>query len=267
MNKLKMMSFGFSMSSSPLQNKKVWEMTSEEVQQYCREGRIREVANVGDTFGDGTFTYTIIGIDQDMPCDENGNPLDPDSYKDVLTVMCLGAPVGPGNERPVIMDTNKTPLGSMTAPMNNSATTRGSWKATKMRSETMSLYLEKLPAETQKVIGYVQKITGQCDCSRKGDSNITTVDKCFLLSGKELFGGSTAKIISYCTKNEVRATFQYQYFEKIATSPRSRDIQEFWWLRSPNYYYDDCFCGVNSGSFGKYFACVSNDVFPAFCIY
>lgn len=34
------------------------------------------------------------------------------------------------------------------------------WKNTRMRVTTMPQYLAKLPTETQKVIGYVQKITG-----------------------------------------------------------------------------------------------------------
>ena len=98
-----------------------------------------------------------------------------------------------------------------------------------------------------------------------------TGDKCFLLSGKEIFGGSGAGNGSWCTTNEANATFQYQYFQNIATTPASRNINssanQWWWLRSPGYNYSSGFCGVSAGSSGAHYAGGSYGVFAAFCIY
>lgn len=242
------------------------QMSIADIQACCKAGAITSIAKVGDTFSDGTYTYTIIGINQDKPSDANGNVLSSSQYGDVLTVMPLGAPKGAGNGSPVTMDANKTPWGTAYAQMNSSDTNSGSWKSSAMRSSTMTSYLAKLPANTQKAIGYVQKITGQY-----GGANITTGDKCFLLSGKEIFGGTGAGNGSYCTTAEANATFQYQYFANIATSTASRNINstanQWWWLRSPycdgGYY----FCSVYTGSSDYFNASGSFGVFAAFCIY
>ena len=238
------------------------QMSMADIQACCKAGAITSIAKVGDTFSDGTYTYTIIGINQDKPSDANGNALSRDKYGDVLTVMCLGAPKGAGNGSPVTTDASKTPWGTTAAQMNSSNTNSGSWKATAMRSTTMASYLSKLPASTQKAIGYVQKITGQ---NGNSNTNITTGDKCFLLSGKELFGNGC-----YCITAEANATFQYQYFANIATSTVSRAItgapSDVWWLRSPDS--SDYFRGVTAGSSISVFsASGSHGVFPALCIY
>lgn len=264
----KMMDFGFDMPSTVDQpvtiTKKVWEMTPEEVQQCCKEGKIKEVGSAGDTFGDGKYTYTIIGINQDIPCDSKGIPLSKDNYQDVLTVMCLGAPVGPGNGKPVEMDASKTPTGAVNTPMNSDDTNFGSWKATAMRNTIMAQYLAKLPANTQKAIGYVQKVTGQCD----SNTNIITGDKCFLLSGKEIFGGTGDGNGSNCTANEASETFQYQYFANITTSSQSRKINGSWlWLRSPHFNNSGIFCIVSNGRSNNGYAGYSGGVFPGMCVY
>ena len=120
----------------------------------------------------------------------------------------------------------------------------GSWAASQMRSTTMPQYLAKLPQATQNAIGYVQKVTGTYNGSNSGGGNSVTGDKCFLLSGKEVFGGSGVGNGSYGVRQtEANATFQYQYFQSIATTPASRNINssanQWWWLRSPDYDYDN----------------------------
>ena len=242
------------------------QMSIADIQACCKAGAITSIAKVGDTFSDGTYTYTIIGINQDKPSDANGTALSNSQYGDVLTVMPLGAPAGAGNGSAVTTDASKTPWGANSVQMNSSDTNNGSWKATAMRSSTMASYLAKLPASTQKAIGYVQKITGQCG----SNTNITTSDKCFLLSGKEIFGGTGNGNGSSCTTAEANATFQYQYFANIATTQQSRNINAgWWWLRSPfcNGSGSGHFCIVSSGS--SFYSSASNSygVFPAFCIY
>ena len=242
------------------------QMSIADIQACCKAGAITSIAKVGDTFSDGTYTYTIIGINQDKPSDENGNALNKNQYGDVLTIMPLGAPAGATNGQPVTMNASATPWGVNYAVMNSNGSNSGSWASSDMRKTTMPQYLAKLPQATQNAIGYVQKTTGIY-----AGNNSVTGDKCFLLSGKEIFGGSGNGNGSYCSEIEANATFQYQYFQSIATTPASRNINssanQWWWLRSPYYNGSSYFCGVYTGS--SYFGNASNSygVFAAFCIY
>ena len=52
------------------------QMTIADIQACCKAGAITSIAKVGDTFSDGTYTYTIIGINQDKPSNANGNALE-----------------------------------------------------------------------------------------------------------------------------------------------------------------------------------------------
>ena len=247
-------------------------MSMDDIQAACKAGVIQSVAKVGDTISDGTYTYTIIGINQDKPSDADGNLLDTNSYGDVLTLMALGAPAGTGDGTPVTMDGTKTPWGTTGTRMNQSNTTSGSWKASEMRKITMASYLAKLPVNTQKMIGYVQKITGtNSGITSEGGANITTGDKCFLLSGKEIFGGIGGSSGSSFTTTEAKATFQYQYFTNIAKTTESRNFidtsSKWWWLRSPYWGGGQYFCSVGGGADTITNANDNNSVFPAFCIY
>ena len=247
------------------------QMTMADIQAACKAGVINQLASVGDTFSGGTgYTYTIIGIDQDKPSDGNGNLLPSNSYGNVLTVMPLGAPAGKGNNQPVATNASATPYGTAykiaTATMNNTNTNSGGWASSQMRSSTMTDYYNKLPEATRKVIGPVQKITGVIGPVQK---TTTTGDSVFLLSGKEVFGGTGNGNGSYCMASEASATFQYQYFANIATTTASRAINgnRGMWLRSPycNNYND--FCSVYAGRPDNTNADAWSDVFVAFCIY
>ena len=247
----------------------LFQMSIPEIQQACKDGAIHELAHVGDTFSDGTYTYTIIGINQDTPSDSNGNALNKSQYGDVLTVMPLGAPAGATNGQPVTMNAGATPWRGYGEEMGFA----DSWAASQMRSTTMPQYLAKLPQDTQNVIGYVQKVTGIRDRDNGyGGNNSVTGDKCFLLSVKEVFGGSDANTGTWCTVNEANANFQYQYFQNIATTYISRNIgrsinSEYWWLRSPSNCSNTCFCDVDQGSPGYQGNNISYSIFAAFCIY
>ena len=137
----------------------IFQMSMTEIQNMCKAGIIHQMVHVGDTISDGTYTYTIIGINQDKPSDESGNLLPESSYGDVLTLMPLGALVGASNGQPVTVNRKAMPW-DYPAQMNSSDTSLGGWKSTDMRKITMPQYLAKLPAETQNVIGYVKKYQG-----------------------------------------------------------------------------------------------------------
>lgn len=240
-------------------------MSMSDIQAACKAGEITSIAKVGDTFSDGTYTYTIIGINQDKPSDASGNLLNSRQYGDVLTVMPLGAPAGAGNGSPVKMNASVTPWGKNEASMNDGYTNAGSWASSKMRNTTIPLYFAKLPQSTQKVIGYVQKTTGIYGSVYTS----ITGDKCFLLSGKEVFGGTGEGDGSYCTSAEASATFQYQYFQEVATTMDSRNIngKDWWWLRSPGINSDMCFVIVTDDDNGNGNSNAACGVFPGFCIY
>ena len=135
----------------------------------------------------------------------------------------------------------------------------------------MPQYLAKLPQSTQNAIGYVRKITGTYNGNSSGGDNSVTGDKCFILSGKEIFGGSGAGNGFNGTTNEANATVQYQYFQRIATSTASRTINsnyQWWWLRSPDYnQYNTFGCVDNGSAANRHTPMAVYDVFPAFCIY
>lgn len=244
-------------------------MSMEQIKDACQAGIIKSIAKVGDTFSDGTYTYTIIGINQDIPCDSDGVTLDSSTHGDVLTVMALGAPTGSQSDSvqwdgtggtAVTMNASATPYGSIKATMNSNEYNNGSWKESDMRESVIPDYLMRLPETTRNVIGYVLKTTGQY-----GNSNINTADKCFILSSKEVLG--SLENGPYCTEEEASANVQYQYFKNIATTRSSRTISNDWWLRSPNKDNSSGFCIVDNGSAGAASSNYSRDVFPAFCIY
>ena len=247
------------------------QMTIADIQACCKAGAITSIAKVGDTFSDGTYTYTIIGINQDKPSDASGNALSKSQYGDVITVMPLGAPKGATNGQPVTMNASATPFGTATTQMDSNDTGVGNWASSQMRSTTMPQYLAKLPQSTQNAIGYVRKITGTYNGNSSGGDNSVTGDKCFILSGKEIFGGSGAGNGFNGTTNEANATVQYQYFQRIATSTASRTINsnyQWWWLRSPDYNQYNTFGCVDNGSAAYHHTPMAvYNVFPAFCIY
>ena len=272
----KTMKFSISSTLNAGENRKqlygnIFQMSMAEIQNMCKAGVIHQMAHVGDTISDGTYTYTIIGINQDKPSDESGNLLPENSYGDVLTVMPLGAPKGSTNGQPVTMNAGATPWGVNYAMMGASGLNSGSWASSRMRSTTMPQYLAKLPQATQNAIGYVQKVTGTYNGNTSGGSNSVTGDKCFLLSCKEIFGGSGGGNGLNCTTNEANATFQYQYFQSIATTPASRNINssasEMWWLRSQFWTSSNIFCAIYEGNFAEHDGSYSHGVFAAFCIY
>lgn len=231
----------------------LFQMSMAEIRQACKDGEIHQFAHIGDTISDGTYTYTVIGINQDKPSDASGNLLNSSKYRDVLTVMPLGAPTGAANGSPVTFNMSATPWGTTDVEQND-------------LTSTLTPYFEKLPKATQNVIGYVQKCTGAYDEHFSLTALSTTGNRCFLLSSREVFGSQGSHC---CSSKEYSATFQYQYFSDLATTAESRDFHHnCWLLRSihPNRNFDHMY--VYDGTtidMGGWFR--SGSFFPAFCIY
>lgn len=239
----------------------LFQMSMSEIQQACKDGTIHEFAHVGDTISDGKYTYTIIGINQDKPSDENGNLLAKSSYGDVLTLMPLGAPVGSCNGNPVADNMQNTPskYGFLNVSPGYLDSDNG-----------MKDYLNLLSADTKNSIGYVQKITGN---NYGGENTIRALgEKLFLLSEKEIFGKCV-----FSMQIEANANFQYQYFSSIATSSESRsfkidkslddDYRNFWWLRGRGEE-DTYYVTAAANGYPTQIWCSNKlNCYPVFCIY
>lgn len=239
----------------------LFQMSIPEIRQACKDGTIHEFAHVGDTISDGKYTYTIIGINQDKPSDENGNLLAKSSYGDVLTLMPLGAPVGSCNGNPVADNMQNTPsrYGFRDVSPGYIDTDNG-----------MKDYLNLLSTDTKNSIGYVQKITGN---NYGGENTIRALgEKLFLLSEKEIFGKCV-----FSMQIEANANFQYQYFSSIATSSESRsfkidkslddDYRNFWWLRGRGEE-DTYYVTAAANGYPTQIWCSNKlNCYPVFCIY
>lgn len=239
----------------------LFQMSIPEIRQACKDGTIHEFAHVGDTISDGKYTYTIIGINQDKPSDENGNLLAKSSYGDVLTLMPLGAPVGSCNGNPVADNMQNTPskYGFLNVSPGYLDSDNG-----------MKDYLNLLSADTKNSIGYVQKITGN---NYGGENTIRALgEKLFLLSEKEIFGKCV-----FSMQIEANANFQYQYFSSIATSSESRsfkidkslddDYRNFWWLRGRGERDTDYVTAASNGYPTQFWSSNKLNCYPVFCIY
>lgn len=239
----------------------LFQMSIPEIQQACKDGTIHEFAHVGDTISDGKYTYTIIGINQDKPSDENGNLLAKSSYGDVLTLMPLGAPVGSCNGNPVADNMQNTPSIHGFLNVNPGYIEN---------DNRMKDYLNLLSADTKNSIGYVQKITGN---NYGGENTIrASGEKLFLLSEKEIFGKCV-----FSMQIEANANFQYQYFSSIATSSESRsfkidkslddDYRNFWWLRGRGEE-DTYYVTAAANGYPTQIWCSNKlNCYPVFCIY
>lgn len=194
------------------------------IQQMCKAGTISKVAHPGDTVYDSKgHCYIVLGINQDTPCDKYGNIIG--GYKQVLTLLFAD---GYGN-----------------APMNDSDTNAGGWKASKMRSTTMPEFVKSLPGDVSDYIGLVKKAN---TANKDGSGGESTADTAFLLSYDEVFGSG----------------LMYTYFQLT----ENRNLNNgYWWLRSPNPSNSNYFYAVYLGSSYYYNATNSYGVFPAICIY
>lgn len=235
----------------------LFQMSIPEIRQACKDGTIHEFAHVGDTISDGRYTYTIIGINQDKPSDENGNLLAKSSYGDVLTLMPLGAPVGSCNGNPVADNMQNTPSRYGFLDVDPGYIEN---------DNHMKDYLNSLSADTKNSIGYVQKITGN---NYGGETTIRALgEKLFLLSEKEIFGKCV-----FSMQIEANANFQYQYFSSIATSLESRSFKiglgnykNSWWLRGRGEDADYVTAASN-GYPTQFWSSNKLNCYPVFCIY
>ena len=122
-----------------------------------------------------------------------------------------------------------------TAQMNSSNTNSGGWTSCAMRTSVLNSIFSSLPADLQKAIKAVNKLTS---AGNESDTINTTSDKLFLLSEVEIFG-STAQ--SYPGEGS-----QYAYYK--AGNSKVKKVNgsvSYWWARSPQQNDSTRFCYVN----------------------
>lgn len=144
-----------------------------------------------------------------------------------------------------------------TAQMNSSNTNSGGWTSCAMRTSVLNSIFSSLPADLQKAIKAVNKLTS---AGNQSATINTTSDKLFLLSEVEIFGSTT-----YSKSGEGS---QYAYYK--AGNSKVKKVNgsaSYWWERSPYGSNSTYFCGVNSGGgAGSYYASGSYGVAFGFCI-
>ena len=141
-------------------------------------------------------------------------------------------------------------------PMNSNDTNSTSWNSSKMRTETLTAILAKMPVNIQNGIRAVNKLTAM-------SGSISTIktdsDKLFTFSEMEVNGSA-----AYSYSGEGK---QYDYY-KAGNSKVKKvgSTASQWWLRSPHVNDIKRFCLVNKdGSVSSYYASTSNGVCFGFC--
>ena len=121
-------------------------------------------------------------------------------------------------------------------PMNSSNTNSTGWGDSKMRTETLTAILAKMPENIRNGIRPVNKLTATSGSS----STIKTAsDKLFTFSEMEVYGSTT-----YSHSGEGK---QYDYYKAGNSKVKKVGIiASRWWLRSPSVYESRYFCAVDA---------------------
>ena len=156
--------------------------------------------------------------------------------------------------------------------MNSTPTNVGGWPASKMRTYVNGTVYNALPSDLQNVIATTTVVSGHGSTS--GETNLTSSDKLYLLSTKEVWGkDGTSKTISNDTAEAETRQLDYYKNNGVTTSNYNEVIKEYngsntvWWLRSAGSSNPNCFFLVSSdGDWGISAAYNPPGVAPAFRI-
>ncbi len=141
-------------------------------------------------------------------------------------------------------------------PMNSSKTNSTGWDGSKMRTETLTAILAKMPVNIQNGIRSVNKLTAT---SGSDETIKTASDTLFTFSEMEVYGSTT-----HSHSGEGK---QYDYY-KAGNSKVKKvgSTASWWWLRSPDRGSSTFFCAVTaSGSASIDDASLPNGVCFGFC--
>lgn len=114
---------------------------------------------------------------------------------------------------------------------------KGGWPAMEMRTYTNGDFFNKLPEDLQDIIIDTKVISGHG--SRSGETNFTSTDKIYLLSGHEVWeDGTSNKVSTYDTAYNQTRQLDYYKSKGVTTSNNSGAIKYYrgssgnWWLRT-----------------------------------
>ena len=122
-------------------------------------------------------------------------------------------------------------------PMNSNATNSTGWDNSKMRTETLTAILAKMPVNIRNGIRAVNKLTA---ASGSSSTIKTASDKLFIFSEMEVYGST-----SYSYSGEGK---QYDYYKAGNSKVKKFGSAASWWgLRSPRKNNSRDFCAVSTG--------------------
>ena len=159
--------------------------------------------------------------------------------------------------------------------MNSTSTNVGGWPASELRTYTNETIFKALPSELQKVIATTKVISGHG--STEGETNLTSSDKLYLLSTKEVWGKESELLVIKHDSAEAE-TRQLDYYKMKGVTTMDNYTQAiklygqesvWWWLRSAYSSNSTMFYVVTiHGSYNTFQPNVTNvpGISPAFRI-
>ena len=153
---------------------------------------------------------------------------------------------------------------------NTGTGNKGGWPASEMRTFINNDIYDALPSELKQNIEYTRVISGH---GSNDSSNLSSTDKLYLLSTKEIWGKEgTENIIT--TDSAETETWQLDYYREqgVTTSNHAAAIKtssglyRIWWLRSATSNFNDRFFSVSASGCWNYYYSYDTTYFvaPAF---
>ena len=121
--------------------------------------------------------------------------------------------------------------------MNSTVTNVGGWEASEMRTYANGVFFNKLPEDLRNVIIDTNVVSGHG--STTGETNFTSTDKIYLLSGHEVYEDGTSNQVS--SKDTAwDKTRQLDYYKNLGVTTNSysgakkknKGSNSYWWLRA-----------------------------------
>ena len=135
-------------------------------------------------------------------------------------------------------------------------------------SPVANTLMAALPADLRAVMKPITKYTDNKGNSSDVAANVTSsLDYLPLLAEQEIFGGNR----TYSNQYEKNSQVQYAYYSagnsKVKYRHSATGSTAYWWGRSPCYYFNDYFCGVDTyGGANSNYARYSYGLAPAFMV-
>ena len=156
--------------------------------------------------------------------------------------------------------------------MNSTNTNVGGWPASAMRTYVNGDFFNNLPEDLRNVIINTKVISSHGNTS--GETNFTSTDKIYLLSGHEVYeNGTSNQILAYDTAYNKTRQLDYYRIKGVTTKSYSETIKKYnnldssWWLRAATADYYASFLRVTAaGGWNVLNTSTTNGVAPAFRI-